>query len=183
MTAPRARGAPAGAGARRAAWAAVAAVTVLGGCGTLSRPQSQASGHEGTVRYVVGQLSFEAPAAWQASGDAHHVLLVGPGGEGRIDVREIDRRFRDDAQCLADAEAALQRGASRLTAVRRHPTSVAGRRAVFQEADQDRWHGWAWGVCNGTAQYRLSVNAPAPAGEPAVRAMRLVASSATFLPR
>lgn len=167
----------------RRALAAVASVLLLGACGLVSRPQSQPSGRQGTLVYTVGRLSFEAPAAWDASGDARRVLLVGPGTEGRLDAREVDRRFADDEQCLADAEAALQRGGAKLTGVRRHPSTLGGRKALFQEADQERWHGWAWAVCDRGEQYRVFLTAPAPVGDPTIRVMRLVSSSATLRAR
>jgi hypothetical protein len=164
----------------RLALGGAATLLALGACGVVSRPQSHPSGRQGTLLYTVGRLSFEAPAAWDASGDARRVLLVGPGTEGRLDARQVDRKFADVAQCLADAEAALQRGGERLTGVRRHPSTLAGRKAVFQEADHDRWHGWAWAVCDHGEQYRVFLTAPAPVGDATIRAMRLVSSSATL---
>ncbi len=167
--------------ARRAT--AAGALLALASCGIVSRPQSHPSGNAGTLTYTVGRLSFEAPSGWDASGDARRVLLVGPGTAGRLDARQVDRKFADDAQCLSDADAALQRGGERLTGVRRHASTLAGHKALYQEADRDGWHGWAWAVCDHGEQYRVFLTAPAPVGDATIRAMRLVSSSATLAAR
>jgi hypothetical protein len=130
--------------------------------------------------FTVGRLSFEAPAAWQARGDAQHVLLVSPEGDARLDARRTDRTFADDRQCLSNAEEALARGVTRLKNVRRHPTTLAGRKALLQEADQDRWHGWAWAMCDAGEQYRIFFTGLSPVKEEALRAVRLLSSSASL---
>lgn len=148
-----------------------------------SGPQARPAGDEGMLLYTVGRLTFEAPAGWQARGDPRHVLLVSPGEDARIDAQVAERTFKDDAECLAQAEQSLARGGARLTGVRRHPTTVAGRKAVVQEADQDRWHGWAWALCDGGEQYRLFFTGVSPLAEPSLRAMRLLSSSAVLAGR
>ena len=143
-------------------------------------PQARPAGDEGMLLYTVGRLTFEAPASWQARGDARRVQLVSPGNDARIDAELVERTFPDDRQCRAQAESSLTRGGARLTNVRRHPTTLAGRKAVVQEADQDRWHGWAWGLCDGGEQYRLFFTGVSPLSEPSLRVVRLLASSATL---
>jgi hypothetical protein len=143
-----------------------------------SGPQARPGGDEGMLLFTVGRLSFQAPAAWQARGDANHVVLVSPAGDARLDARRADRTFPDDRQCLSNAEEALARGGARLRNVRRHPTTLAGRRAVVQEADQDRWHGWAWALCDAGEQYRVFLTGLSPVREEALRAVRLLSSSA-----
>jgi hypothetical protein len=144
--------------------------------GPISRP----AGDEGMLMYTVGRLSFQAPADWEAQGDPRHVLLVDPENEARIDAQVVDRVFKDDRECLAHAEDSLARGSAKLTNVRRHPTTLAGRRAVVQEADQAGWHGWAWAMCDGREQYRVFFTGRSPLDGEAVRASRLVASSAVL---
>jgi hypothetical protein len=146
-------------------------------------PVSRASGDEGMVLYTVGRLTFEAPAAWQARGDPRRVLLTSAAGDARVDAQFVDRAFADDAACLAHAEDALARGAGGLGNVRRHPTTLAGRKAVVQEADQGAWHGWAWAVCDGGEQYRLFFTGLSPLKDEAVRAVRLLGSSAVLAAR
>jgi hypothetical protein len=146
-------------------------------------PQSRPARDEGMLAYSVGRLSFEAPAAWTARGDPRHVLLVSPAGDARIDAQLMERTFPDDARCLAQAEQALARGGSRLTNVRRHPSTLAGRRSVAQEADQDRWHGWAWAVCDGGEQYRIFFTGLSPLKEESVRIVRSLPASAVLAPR
>jgi hypothetical protein len=145
-----------------------------------SGPQSRPGGDEGMLLFTVGRISFEAPAAWEATGDARHVTLVAPGSDGRIDAQLGEKTFKTDDECLAQAQESLSRGASHLTNVRRHPTTFAGRKAVMQEADQQGWHGWAWAVCDGGEQYRLFFTGRSPLKDDAVRAVRLLSSSATL---
>jgi hypothetical protein len=147
-----------------------------------SAPQSGPAGDEGMLMYTVGRLSFEAPAGWQARGDARKVALVSPNDDGRIDAQVSDVKFPDDKACLTQAKNALARGEAKLTNVRRHPTTLAGREAVVQEADSAGWHGWAWAVCSGGEQYRISFNGRSPLNPEAVRASRLIASSAVLAP-
>jgi len=83
-----------------------------------------------------------------------------------------------EAECLADAEAVLGRGAAGLTNARRHATSFAGRRGVTQEGDQGGWHGWAYAVCEGTTQYRIWFSGLSPMGPEALEAHRMLVASA-----
>ncbi len=141
-------------------------------------PQSRPGGDEGMLLYSVGRLSFEAPAAWEARGDPRHVVIVSGGEEARIDAQLMEKAYPDDAQCLVQAEEALVRGGGKLTNVRRHPTTLAGRKAIVQEADQGGWHGWAWAVCDRGEQYRIFFTGRSPLNEEAVRVVRLLGSSA-----
>jgi len=158
----------------------------LGGCNIIHEraqeqgPQSRPAGDEGMLMFTVGRLSFEAPAAWPARGDPRRVMLVSPQNDARIDAQLTDRPFKNDAECLAQAEDMLARGSAKLTNVRRHPTTLAGRKAVVQEADQDGWHGWAWAMCDGGEQYRIFFTGRSPLGEEPLRASRLLSSSAAL---
>ncbi|HTP28389.1 MAG TPA: hypothetical protein VMK12_22380 [Anaeromyxobacteraceae bacterium] len=145
--------------------------------GLVSRP----AGDEGMLLFTVGRLSFEGPAGWQAQGSARHVVLVSPHTDARIDAQVMDRTFHSDRQCLAQAEDSLARGAGRFRNIRRHPTTLAGREALVQEADEGAWHGWAWAVCDGGEQYRIFFTGHSPLDEEAVRASRLLASSVVLL--
>lgn len=167
----------------RAVAAALLLAATACGLAARGRPQSSPGTAQGSTLYTVGRLSFEAPAAWEASGDARHVLLVSPERDARVEAAEVARAFPDDASCMAAADEALRRGRARLVNVRRHTSSLAGRRAIFQEADQERWHGWAWVLCDGGQQYRLFVSGVAPVREGIVRAMQRASSSAALAPR
>ena len=166
-----------------------ALLLAVGGCTLVHQraqergPQARPAGDEGMLLYTVGRLTFEAPAGWQAQGDARRLQLLSPGNDARIDAQVMDRKFPDDAQCLSQAEGSLTRGGARLTNVRRHATTLAGRKAVVQEADQDGWHGWAWAACDGSEQYRVFFTGRSPLGEEALRASRLLPSSATLAGR
>jgi hypothetical protein len=143
-------------------------------------PQSRPAGDEGMLMFTVGRLSFEAPASWPARGDPRRVLLLSPANDARIDAQVTDRTFRSDAECLAQAEDSLAQGSAKLTNVRRHATTLAGRKAVVQEADQGPWHGWAWAMCDGGEQYRIFFTGRSPLGEESLRASRLLSSSAVL---
>jgi len=145
-----------------------------------SAPQARPAGDEGMLLYTIGRLTFEAPAGWRARGDARHVVLESPTGDARIDAQVADKPYPDDAACLAQGEDALARGQAKLTNVRRHPTTLAGRKAVVQEADQSGWHGWAWAVCDRGEQYRVFFTGRSPLNTESVRASRLLSSSATL---
>ena len=189
---PRRRRRPAGARARRraggaAGWPAGGPAAVLlalaaacAGGGGPEGIQSRPAGDEGMLVFTVGRLSFEGPAAWEASGDFRRVRLVSPQSAARIDVQVTDRAYRDDRECLAQANEALERGQGSLSGVRRHATRLAGRRAVVQEADQAGWHGWAWAVCDGGEQYRLFFTGRSPLGEEELRVSRLLPWSAVL---
>lgn len=174
---------------RGTAAAALALLVALGGCGLVQEraqeqgPQSRPAGDEGMLMFTVGRLSFEAPAAWAARGDPRRVLLVSPQNDARIDAQIVDRTFKTDAECLAQAEDSLARGSGKLTNVRRHPTTLAGRKAVVQEADQEGWHGWAWAMCDGGEQYRIFFTGRSPLAEDSLRASRLLSSSAVLSAR
>ena len=165
---------------------AVAALLLLSGCAIVheraqeSAPQSRPAGDEGMLLYTVGRFTFEAPASWRARGDARHVVLVSPADDARIDAQVSDKAYPDDKSCLAQAEDALARGTARLTNVRRHSTTLAGRKAIVQEADQTGWHGWAWAVCDRGEQYRVFFTGRSPLNSESVRASRLLASSAVI---
>jgi hypothetical protein len=146
-------------------------------------PQSRAAGDEGMLLYTVGRLTFEAPAGWEARGDDRRVLLVSPQNDARIDARLADRTFKDDGECLAQAEEELVKGSARLSGARRHLTTLAGKKGLVQEADQEGWHGWAWATCDGGEQYRIFFTGRSPLGEEALRASRLIPSSATLAAR
>jgi uncharacterized protein YceK len=127
------------------------ALLALAGCAqVVTRPAAS----EGARVYVVGALSFEAPSDWRASGDERHVRLLAPALDGTIEASAVSE-VRAGPDCLARAEAALERGTPGLTAVQRHASSFAGFKAVAEEADQGSWHGWAWATCTAGAQYRV----------------------------
>ena len=164
----------------------LALILALAGCNIIQEraqeqgPQSRPAGDEGMLMFTVGRLSFEAPAAWPARGDPRRVLLVSPQNDARIDAQVSEKPFKDDGACLAQAEDSLARGSGKLTNLRRHPTTLAGRKAVVQEADQEGWHGWAWAVCDGGEQYRVFFTGRSPMGEESLRAYRLLSSSAVL---
>ncbi len=172
--------------AERWARAGAALALLLSGCVVVHErareggPQSRPGGDEGMLLYTVGRLSFEAPAAWEARGDPRHVVLVRGANDARLDAQLVEKGFPDEAQCLAQAEASLARGTTKLTNVRRHPTTLAGRKAIVQEADQGAWHGWAWALCDGGEQYRIFFSGRSPLDEEALRAVRLLSSSAVL---
>lgn len=166
----------------------VALVLVLGalaGCAGI-RPsdespiQGQSSGQSGLLRYTVGRLAFLAPDGWEARGGPLRVQLAHPQGQGRLDVQQAERPYADEKACLAGAEEALAKGATRLTNVRRHGSSLAGRKAVAQEADQGAWHGWAWALCDGGTQYRLFFAGRSPIPKDVLAAMRTLTRTATL---
>jgi len=138
----------------------LAALAALAGC---ARVATRPAATEGASVYTVGALSFEAPTAWQATGDERHVKIVAPG---------------DDATIEARAEAALDRGAAGLSAVQRHPSTLAGRKAVEQEADRGGWHGWAWATCDGGVQYRLWFAGRSPLSREMLDAQKRLVGSA-----
>ncbi len=154
---------------RRGARAALAVAAALGlaGCGGLRggllpgpAPEPEATGQAGWVAWRVEGLRLEAPAAWSASGDARRLTLAADGL--RLEAWVTEGRFADGKACLAAAEEALQRGEERLTRVRRHASTLAGRPAVAQEADAGGWHGWAYAACDGAVQYRLFFTGRSP---------------------
>ncbi len=171
--------------ARRAA-ALAAAALLAGGCSQVVRVKATGpvgQGGEGAAaRYLVDKLSFEVPASWTPSGDARRFSAVQPDGLGRVDVQRAERPFASEADCLAQAEAALERGTAQATNVRRHPTTFAGRKGIATEGDQGGWHGWAWGVCDGPVQYRVSFWGATPLREDVLAAWTGLSASARFEP-
>jgi hypothetical protein len=163
--------------------ALVAAVLLaLAGCShvlTRAGPVTRPGGSEGSTVYVVGDLAFEAPAAWTAEGDDRRLRLLSPGDEATVEVTAA-KVEGSDASCLADAEARLARGEGTLTGVRRHPTTFAGAKGVTQEADQGAWHGWAWAACAGGLQYRVWFAARSPGPKELLEARRRLVDGARF---
>jgi hypothetical protein len=164
---------------RRSAYGAALAAGLLAiaGCAGVRQafspgPAGEPSGREGWLIYTVGDLRFEAPAGWQASGDGGHVSLGAPDGRARLEVTRVETSFGSEGECLARADEALRRGEAQLQRVRRHPTKVAGLRGVTQEADQGGWHGWAYAVCEGPVQYRMFFTTLSPATPDAQEAYR-----------
>jgi hypothetical protein len=171
-----------GRGSRGGRAALALALLALSACAGLRAlvsppPPSTPSDRAGWLVYAVGGLRFEAPAGWVASGDDRKVSLD-VDGAARLDAWTVDARFDDGPACLAAAEEALQRGAERLARVRRHPTSLAGKAAVMQEADAGAWHGWAYAVCDGAVQYRLFFTGRSPISPELLEAWRAVVKSA-----
>jgi hypothetical protein len=156
---------------------AAAMVLVLQAC-AVERPVARPGGDEGMVVYQVGRLSFQAPQAWEASGGPAAVRAESRDGSAFLDVRSLDRRFPGERECLAQADESLAQGAADLANVRRHSTTLAGRRAVAQEADRGNWHGWAYAVCDGGTQYRLFLTGVSPVSGEALAALRALLASA-----
>ncbi len=155
----------------------------LSGCMVVQRvseptPPSRPAADEGMLIYTVGDFSFEVPKDWEAHGAAGHVEAHPPDGTAKIDVREMEHALQNEKECLAAAQSALARGSGGLTNVRRHSTTVAGRRAVIQEADAGAWHGWAYAVCEGGRQYRIFLTGATPVKPETLDAFRLLVSSA-----
>lgn len=158
---------PAARRARRAAagLALGALLASAAGCAGLrslvSPPRGAPTGRPGWLAWSAGDLRFEAPEGWSASGDGRR-LELDAGGAARLRAWAVEERFQDEKACLAAAEAALARGEDRLSRVRRHATRLAGRPAVVQEADDGGWHGWAYAVCRGGEQHRLFFTGRSP---------------------
>ena len=156
---------------------AVAAGALLAASCARVGPVSRPSG-DGTSRtYEVAALRFDAPAAWTAEGNARAVKLTAPGGEALLEVKATSSGT-SAADCLARAAEALEKGASALTGVRRHPTTFAGKKALFQEADQGGWHGWAWATCDAGEQYRVFLAGRAPVSRQTIDVQRQVVTTA-----
>ncbi|HSN92452.1 MAG TPA: hypothetical protein VLS93_14565 [Anaeromyxobacteraceae bacterium] len=136
---------------KRAIAAAAAAALA---CAIFRPVEGRPSGRAGWLAYRVGAVAFEAPEGWRAWGGPTRVTVEAPDGNARLVVSQVEDRFPDERACLAAAEEELRRGEAGLSRVRRHATTLAGRRAWTQEADQGPWHGWAFGVCDGGVQYR-----------------------------
>lgn len=156
---------------------AIAIAASSAGCGGLS---GLPSGRPGWLTYRVAELSIELPADWAARGDPTRIRVEPPGGTAQVTVERVERRFASEAECLADAERALARGAAGLERSRRHPTRVGGRPAVVQEGDRGGWHGWAWAACDRGWQYRLSFVGVSPMAPGIFAAQRGFEGSARF---
>ncbi len=143
----------------------------------VQRPVARPAGDEGMVLYQVGRLSFEAPRAWDATGGPAAVRAESEDGRAFLDVRVLGHRFAGERDCLARAGESLAQGAAGLANVRRHDTTLAGRRAVAQEADREGWHGWAWAVCDGGTQYRLFFTGISPVAGEALAALTALQAS------
>jgi hypothetical protein len=166
-------------------WAAVIPVllALLSGCVVVERqgmmsPSSRPAADEGMLVYAVGALSFEVPADWTVRGDANGIEARPQDGSAKIDVRRNGRPFEAEADCFADAQQSLARGSVALANVRRHPTTIARRRGVTQEADAGAWHGWAYALCDETVQYRLFLTGVSPVKPETLEAFRLLIASA-----
>jgi hypothetical protein len=144
----------------------------LAACAVFRPPEGRPSGRAGWLVYRVGSLGFEAPEGWSAGGGATRVSLEAPDGNARLVVSVAEERFPDERTCLAAAEEELRRGEGELSRVRRHPTTLAGRRAWAQEADQGTWHGWAFGLCDGGVQYRIFLVGRTPAAPETIEVHR-----------
>jgi hypothetical protein len=164
----------------------VMGLAVLAGCAqtvlvrATSPVASPAPG--GATTYAVGRLLFEVPAGWEASGDARRISAAHPEGRGRLDVQVADRAFRDEAECLAEAGRALEKGTAEASGMRRHPTTFAGRPGVTAEGDQGAWHGWAWAICDGATQYRASFFGATPLADDVLAAWSSFTRSARLQP-
>jgi hypothetical protein len=128
----------------------------------------------------VGRLTFLAPDTWEARGNERRLQLSHPQNQGRLDVQQVERKFKDEKECLAGAEESLAKGSTNLTNVRRHPSTFAKRRAVTQEADQGGWHGWAWALCDGGTQYRLFFAGRSPVPPDVLEGWRALTRSAAM---
>jgi hypothetical protein len=163
-----------------------ALVLALGACAdtVLVRATGPAGtpGSGGGTAYAVGKLVVEVPAGWDARGDSRNLTASHPGGLARLDVQVADRAFRDQAECLARAEEALQKGAGGAPGMRRHPTSFAGRPGHAAEGDQGAWHGWAWAFCDGAIQYRASFFGATPLREDVLAAWTAFTKGARLQP-
>ncbi len=168
--------------ARRSA--ALAALLALAtGCATIKdafapAPVGKPSGREGWVVYALGQLRFEAPAAWHASGGERRIKLEAPDGRARLEVSYPETPFADERACLAAADVKLRGQAAQLERARRHATKLAGVPADTLEADEGGWHVWAYAACDGGVQYRIFFTAATPAAPDHLEAQRTLVASA-----
>jgi hypothetical protein len=158
------------------------ALLLLAACagpsGLRGAPVTGPAGRPGWLTYRVGELSFEAPSSWEAGGDVRRVALVPPGGAVRLEARELGRRGADEAACLAEGEAALLARDAGLARVQRHPSTLGGKKAIAQEADQGGDHGWAWVTCAGPLQHWLIFTGRNPVGQAHLETWRAVVQSA-----
>jgi len=168
---------PEGSAARR--WAlALLLVVATAACGRLRGVPSARAGWSG---FRAGALSFELPEEWIVRGDSTRLRAEPSGGMAQLRVERVERPFRSEAECLAQAEQSLARGAAGLERSRRHPTRLGGRPAVVQEGDSGAWHGWAWAACDKSQQYRVSFLAISPMAQPLFAAQRGFEASLQFV--
>jgi hypothetical protein len=149
-----------------------------GPSGLRGSPVARTAGRPGWLVYQVGAISFEAPASWDAGGDARRVALVPPEGMVRLEAWEAGSHGADAAACLADGEAALRARDAGLERVQRHPSTLGGRKALTQEADQGNNHGWAWVTCLGPVQHWLTFTGRSPVSQGHLETWRAVVLSA-----
>jgi hypothetical protein len=134
-------------------------------------PESQPAARPGWRAYAVGALGFEAPSDWEASGDARRLSLVPPEGSAKLEAW---------AACLAAGETALRDRDGGLERVQRHHSTLGGRPALEQEADQGGTHGWAYLACAGNAQHWLTFTGRSPVSQRLLEAWREVVRSASL---
>ena len=163
---------------RVAPLAALLLACCAGPSGLRGSPESRPASRSGWRVFSVGAISFEAPASWEAGGDARRLALVPSEGTARLEAWEAGRRGLDPAACLADGEATLRTRDAGLERVQRHPSTLAGLPAVTQEADQGNNHGWAWVTCVGPLQYWLTFTGRSPVSLLLLEAWRTVVQSA-----
>jgi hypothetical protein len=163
-----------------------AGLSLMAACGPVVRVRATGPAVRGSAggrtTYAVGKLTFPVPDGWAASGDARHLSATHPENLARLDVQLADPPSADEAACLREGEAALERGAASATGVRRHPTTFAGRPGQALEADQGPWHVWAWTVCDGAAQVRISYSGATPLRDDVLAAWTAFAEGARFEP-
>jgi hypothetical protein len=153
------------------------ALVLTAGCAGVSAPASRPADRAGWRIYSVGAITFEAPAAWEASGDARKLTLVPPDGGARLEAWVAGERGPDGKACLAAGEAALKERDAGLARVQRHPSMLGGQPAVQQEADQGSIHGWAYVACAGKAQHWLTFTGRSPVGQGLLEDWRAVVQS------
>jgi hypothetical protein len=157
---------------------ALLATAGCAGLGGRGEPDWRPSERTGWRVYSVGAVTFEAPSSWEASGDGRRLTLVPPEGTARLEAWAAGDRGTDGKACLAAGEAALRERDPGLERVQRHPSTLGGRPALVQEADQGSSHGWAWVVCAGKAQHWLTFTGRSPVGQPLLEAWREVVRTA-----
>jgi hypothetical protein len=140
-------------------------------------PEGVPSGRDGWLRYAVGALHFDAPAGWNGSGGPNHLKLERPDGLARLEVSTPEAPLASAAACMADAEQLMRRGDA-MQRVRRHPTRLAGLRALALEGDQGGWQVWAWAACDGGVQYQVFLTARTPAPAEVVEVLRALTGGA-----
>jgi len=101
----------------------------------------------------VGAIAFEPRRLGRPSGDAGGDAGAAEGAPG---WRPGGRDRGGDAGRLAAAEATLKERDGGLARVQRHLSTLGGRPALQQEADQAANHGWAYVTCAGKSQHWLT---------------------------